>query len=409
MKKVTIMLIASMAMTMGKAQNLKTMVNGAPIEMIEVKGGSFTMGDHNKQNQDALPLHKVTLDSYYVGRTEVTQQLWKAVMGYNNSHFKGDLCPVESIEYEEIMTFLNKLNALTGVKFRLLTEAEWEFAARGGLQSKDYVYSGSNDIDAVGWTGNNPTLRTHNVANKAPNELGIYDMTGNVWEWCSDYNGAYTEKAQKNPKGPTTPSWHQAKGGGYSHFAYWCQLCYRDRKYPAEKSEGLGFRLAMDATKGNKGKMEVANEWYLTRTVVEEKDSNAGVAYGSVANTKLSETNIVEHPTREQLVGVWQACTSDGKGGRKYGITFKILSSDGKFQNMGLTNVTGKFGYAGTGTWKLEDGCLVETVDVGSGNIFEGKSNAMELTLSDGGNLMHIIWVHSVSGARVDEYFEKVE
>ena len=121
------------------AENLKTKVNNAPVEMIEVRGGSFMMGDHNKQNKDALPLHKVTLDSYYVGRTEVTQQLWEAVMGYNNSTYKGEYRPVESIDYEEIMSFLKKLNTMTGIKFRLLTEAEWEFAARGGLFSKGYV------------------------------------------------------------------------------------------------------------------------------------------------------------------------------------------------------------------------------------------------------------------------------
>ena len=118
-----------------QAQNLRTTVNGAPIEMIEVKGGTFMMGDQTRQNKDALPLHRVTLSSYYVGRTEVTQKLWTAVMGYNDSHFEGDYRPVENIDYEEIQTFLKKLNKATGINFRLLTEAEWEFAARGGLHS----------------------------------------------------------------------------------------------------------------------------------------------------------------------------------------------------------------------------------------------------------------------------------
>ena len=188
MKKRTHLMSSAVALCMTmlaanvQAQNLRTTVNGAPIEMIEVKGGTFMMGDQTRQNQDALPLHRVTLSSYYVGRTEVTQKLWTAVMGYNDSNFKGDYRPVENIDYEEIQTFLKKLNEATGINFRLPTEAEWEFAARGGLHSMGYVYSGSNKLDEVGWTGDsNPTRTTHNVANKHPNELGIFDMTGNVW------------------------------------------------------------------------------------------------------------------------------------------------------------------------------------------------------------------------------------
>ena len=226
--KRTLLIISALAlMCIGvRAQNLKATVNGAPIEMIEVEGGTFMMGDHMEQRADALPLHEVTLDTYYVGRTEVTQQLWTAVMGYNNSYFKGKYRPVETIDYDEVQAFIIKLNKLTGINFRLLTEAEWEYAARGGNKSKGYIYSGSNDLDEVGWTVyNNVINATHNVANKAPNELGIYDMTGNVWEWCSDYNGAYTSEPQKNPTGPTWQSWHQARGGAFHNNAESNEVC----------------------------------------------------------------------------------------------------------------------------------------------------------------------------------------
>ncbi len=386
-----------------QAQNLVTLVNNAPIEMIEVKGGTFTMGDHIKQNQDALPLHQVTLSDYYVGRTEVTQQLWTAVMGYNNSHFQGQYHPVENIEYEEIMTFLKKLNTMTGINFRLLTEAEWEYAARGGKESKGYVYSGSNNLSEVGWTGNtNPTVTTHNVANKAPNELGLYDMTGNVWEWCSDYNGPYSDKEETNPQGPKNKTWHQSKGGGYSHFAYFCQVCYRDLKYPSKKSNGLGFRLAMDASKSNIKGMQTANQWILTEEKVKEDVPRP--------SSQIVETAVIANPTKEQLVGVWQKCQANEEGGRKYGLAFKILGSDGSFKNVGLSNIKQlRYGFGGSGTWEIGDNCLVETLDTGSDNIFEGKKNAMEMTLSDNGNLLHLIYVMPTTGARVDEYFEKVK
>ena len=274
------------------------------------------------------------------------------------------------------------------------------------IHEQDYVYSGSNKLAEVGWTGDtNPQHNTHNVANKAPNELGIYDMTGNVWEWCSDYNGAYVPGAQKNPKGPKKVTWHQARGGGYSHFAYWNQVCYRDLRYPSGKGNGLGFRLAMDASKKNIKGMKPADEWYLTKDVVAEKTEPA-----SARPNGIEEKDIIANPTKDMLVGAWQACGTNANGARVYGPNFKILEKDGTFMNLGVKNrQNARFGLGGNGTWTLEDGCLVETIDSKSSNIFSGKSNAMELTLSDNGNLMHIIWVNTVTGARVDEYYEKVK
>ena len=381
------------------AQNLKMKVNDAPIEMIKVEGSTFMMGDHNRQNEDALPQHRVTLSSYYVGRTEVTQQLWEAVMGYNNSTFRGIYRPVETIDYEEIETFLHRLDSLTGVKFRLLTEAEWEFAARGGVKSHDYIFSGSNELDDVAWTGNNnPTGQTHNVANKAPNELGLYDMTGNVWEWCSDYNGPYTPEDQTNPTGPTRQTWHEARGGSYYHYAYWCQVCYRDLRYPAGRGKELGFRLAMDASEGKKSAFQPAKEWFLTADIVREPEP-----------APWTETGIVQKPTREQLVGIWQKCSPTFHQDRKYGTFMKILHGDGHFENISLRNRSNlRFELVGTGRWELQDGSLVEMVDAGSDNVFEGKKNAMELIVSENGRMMHIIYIHPGTGARMDEYFEKL-
>ena len=372
------------------AQNLKLQVNGVPVEMVKVEGGTFTMGDQTQQIKDALPLHKVTLKGYFVGRTEVTQQLWRAVMGSNNSKFKGQYHPVESVEYEEIQTFIEKLNEMTGVKFRLPTEAEWEFAARGGNLSRGSFFSGSMNPDEVGWFGeNNPTGTTHNVANKAPNELGIHDMTGNVWEWCSDYNGPFSEKAQKNPKGNVEKTWHQVKGGGYRHRAPWCMIPYRDLKFPSVKSDDLGFRLAMDASKANVKKMQVADEWDLTTEMVKEV----------LPKPTVEEKDVVENPTVEQLAGLWQAFQPGYNGRREYGMFLKALNADASFQNiMGR----GRFRIERKGTWTLENGCLVEKLGP------KHKGDAMKVTLSDGGRLMHLSYSSFYDGTPVDEYFERV-
>lgn len=194
--------------------------NGVSFDMMMVKAGTFTMGATSEMKDprdNEKPTHQVTLtNDYYIGKTEVTQALWKAVMGNNPSYFKGDNLPVEIVSWYACQKFISKLNSMTGQNFRLPTEAEWEFAARGGNNTKHYPYSGSNNIDDVAWHSGNSGRKTHTVATKQPNELGIYDMSGNVWEWCSDWCGDYSISSQTNPTGPNSGSIRVCRGGGWN-------------------------------------------------------------------------------------------------------------------------------------------------------------------------------------------------
>ena len=218
-------------------------VNGVSFRMVPVKGGTFNMGSTSGDSYE-IPVHSVTLSDYAIGETEVTQELWEAVMGTNPSELKGDKKPVESVSWNDCQTFITKLNQLTGGKFRLPTEAEWEFAARGGVKSKGYTYSGSNTIGDVAWYYDNSGSTTHDVATKAANELGIYDMSGNVYEWCQDWYDEYSSSPQNNPTGPSTGSVRMARGGGCVHSASICRSSYRGYHSPSNLNENLGMRLA---------------------------------------------------------------------------------------------------------------------------------------------------------------------
>ena len=219
------------------------------IEMVWVSGGTFTMGATSEQGSDAYdwekPAHSVTLSGYYIGKYEVTQAQWKAVMGNNPSSFKGDNLPVERVSWNEVQEFIKKLNQLMGKSYRLPTEAEWEYAARGGNNSRGYKYSGSNNIGSVAWYYENSGSTTHPVGSKSPNELGIYDMSGNVWEWCQDWYGDYSSSSQRNPKGPASGSSRVGRGGGWYCDAWGCRVSFRSGYSPDLRFNDLGFRLVL--------------------------------------------------------------------------------------------------------------------------------------------------------------------
>lgn len=223
-------------------------VNGVSFRMVCVKGEPFIIGATPEQGEgesNEYPPHLESISDYYIGETQVTQRLWMAVMGTNPSKFKGDDLPVECVSCEDWYAFNEKLNTLTGCTFRLPTEAEWEFAARGGNKSKGYKYAGSNDLDAVGWYDGNSEDRTHPVATKQPNELGIYDMSGNVWEWCGDIYFPYPEDYEIPHEPPPYGNSSVIRGGGWSSGIDRLRLSARSCGDWNLRSEYIGFRLAL--------------------------------------------------------------------------------------------------------------------------------------------------------------------
>lgn len=231
---------------------LSIKVNNVDINMIFVEGGTFTMGSSLEYSNEATeaekPAHKVTLSDFYIGKYEVTQEEWLAVMDRNPSFFIGDRRPVESIEWNKCHEFIEKLNILTGKRFRLPTEAEWEYAARGGNRSQGYKYAGSNNADEVAWMDN---ICTHPVGQKQPNELGLFDMSGNVHEWCQDWWGYYNDTPQINPTGAKNGNSRVCRGGcWYSHYnsGYVPNICrstYRCSCAPDNSTNYLGIRLVL--------------------------------------------------------------------------------------------------------------------------------------------------------------------
>ena len=223
--------------------------NGISIDMVHVEAGTFTMGATQEMEnpyEDEKPTHQVTLtNDYYIGKYEVTQALWQAVMSNNPSEFMGDNLPVEFVSWKDCQEFISKLNRITGKTFRLPTEAEWEFAARGGKKSRGYQYSGSNNLSDVAWYEDNSGSKTHAVGSKQANELGIYDMTGNVWEWCQDWYGKYSSSSQINPNGATSESCRVDRGGCWSNTARGCRSSCRDNSTPDDRDYRLGLRLVL--------------------------------------------------------------------------------------------------------------------------------------------------------------------
>ena len=223
--------------------------NGVNIEMVKVESGSFNMGatpEMEDPNESEKPVHLVTLaNDYYIGKYEVTQALWQAVMGSNPSSSKGDDLPVERVSWNDCQDFISKLNAMTGKRFRLPTEAEWEYAARGGKKSRGYQYSGNNSLGDIAWYSGNSSSRTHAVGTKQPNELGIYDMAGNVWEWCQDWKGSYSSSPLVNPIGAVSGSLRVYRGGSWSSSARGCRTSCRNCFTPNGRDNNLGLRLVL--------------------------------------------------------------------------------------------------------------------------------------------------------------------
>ena len=242
------------------ANKLDITVNGITFTMVRVEGDTFMMGATAEQTgayNFEKPAHQVTLSPYYIGQTEVTQALWEAVMGetpttdddqWGPEIGLGDNYPAYNISYNDVLSFISKLNSLTGRTFRMPTEAEWEYAARGGNKSKGYLYSGGNTIGDVAWYGDNSGSQTHPVAQKAANELGLYDMSGNVYEWCSDWYGSYSSSSQTNPKGPRTGSGRVMRGGGWNSDATRCRVAFRGMVSPSSRYSNFGVRLALSSS-----------------------------------------------------------------------------------------------------------------------------------------------------------------
>jgi formylglycine-generating enzyme required for sulfatase activity len=213
--------------------------------LLKVAGSTYTMGDTFGDGfSGELPTHQVTVGDFYIGKYEVTQGQWQAVMGSNPSYFSscGTTCPVEQVSWDDIQTFITTLNQRSGKSYRLPTEAEWEYAARSGGKSEKY--SGSSDVNAVAWYTTNSSGTTHPAGQKQANGLGLYDMSGNAWEWVNDWYGSYSSTVQTNPTGPTSGSYRVTRGGGWNHDATYARASYRNNNTPDLRAKTVGFRLA---------------------------------------------------------------------------------------------------------------------------------------------------------------------
>jgi serine/threonine protein kinase len=216
--------------------------------IVFVEEGTLKMGSNDSRDIEK-PTRRVLINGFYIGKYEVTQKEWVKIMGSNPSYYKGDNLPVENVSWKDVQEYIRKLNAKTRKNYRLPTEEEWEYAARGGNRSKGYKYSGSNNIDEVGWYEANSNNRTHEVGTKKPNELGIYDMSGNVWEWCNDW---YDENYYKNgprffeTQGGSSGTCRVLRGGSWNSYDYYCRSTNRNWVNPNLRNYFFGFRLARD-------------------------------------------------------------------------------------------------------------------------------------------------------------------
>jgi len=251
-------LLCGMAMAQSKGfestktqKGRQTIINNLLHNMVLVEGGTFTMGSTSEQGNDALkyekPAHKVTLSTFYIGKYEITQEEWEAVMGSNPSKSLGEKRPVDNVNWDDCQEFVKKLGQLTGKKFRLPTEAEWEFAARGGNKSQGYKFAGSDNLDAVAWYQDDSSGESHLVGQKNPNELGLFDVAGNVWEWCQDWYGPYTYSydsySLSNPTGATNGTDRVIRGGSWDSYKRRCRVSNRDGIDPSDRFIYVGLRV----------------------------------------------------------------------------------------------------------------------------------------------------------------------
>ena len=261
-------------------------------DMVRVDGGSFTMGVSGNGVGNGVsnaPAHKVVLSPYMISKFEVTQALWEAVMNNNPSQIKGADRPVENVSWTEVNEFINKLNKLSGLNFRLPTEAEWEFAAKGGSLGKGYAYPGGNECSAVAWYQDNALEETHSVGKRTPNELGLYDMGGNVSEWCSDWLGEFTDRTETNPKGPASGSHKVYKGGDWLSGSDACEPSRRRGASVGSKSGSRGFRLAMDVTSSQEAKPSPKGQSGAV-TETENGEAQSGASIATYENIQVKPT-----------------------------------------------------------------------------------------------------------------------
>ena len=229
----------------GFAQSPKAIADTILKNMVLIEGGTFEMGSITG-GDDEKPVHIVRVDNFYMCKFEVRVKEWKQLMGSNPSYFVGcDDCPVETVSWNEIQIFIKKLNELSGKNFRLPTEAEWEYAAKAGKHISYNDFSGNKEIGAVGWFRDNSDAAPHKVGLKSPNANGIYDMTGNVWEWCSDWYQVdyYAVTPRENPQGPQTGEKKVLRGGSWNNFVKHSKVTYRDTFESDFKTYDYGFRL----------------------------------------------------------------------------------------------------------------------------------------------------------------------